>query len=62
MEPNEEQESTFLNQILAQVFDALSNNDFFDKATIVRLRELGNSNELGAFEKVVVALSVDEET
>ena len=61
MVQNEEQESTFLNQILAQVFDALSDDDNFDKATIVRLRELGKSKELGSFEKVVAALRVDEE-
>lgn len=61
MEPNEEQVSTFLNQILNQVFDNLSDNNNFDEATIKRLRELGKSNELGAFKKVVAALSVDEE-
>ena len=61
MVQNEEQESSFLNQILTQVFDALSDNDKFDNATIVRLRELAKSKELGDVEKVVAALSVDEE-
>ena len=61
MEPNEEQESTFLNQILEQVFDALSDNNSFDDATIMRLRELAKSKELGDVENVVTALSAVED-
>ncbi len=61
MGPNEAQESTFLDQILDQVFDTLSYNDNFDNATLVRLRELDNSNQLGDFEKVVAALTTEVE-
>ena len=54
--------SAFVDQIVRQTLEALSERPEFDDDTLDRLRELAATSELINFEKVVAALNNGERT
>ena len=62
MEPNADAESlSLVGQIVAQVLQALAQHDAFDADTLTRLHELAKSGNLSKYERIISALSTQEE-
>ena len=59
---HEELKPAFVDQIVGQTLEALSERPEFDDETLERLRELAASSGLTNSEKVVAALSDGERT
>ena len=58
--PNQEHGSQFIEQILEQTLETLSEHPAFDDETVRRLKELAGSSGLTNFQQVIEALSNGE--
>jgi hypothetical protein len=62
MESNADAENpSLVGQIVAQTLQALAPHDVFDADTLVRLNELAKSGNLSKYERIISALSAQEE-
>ena len=62
MEANADAESlSLVEQIVAQALQALTQHDAFDDDTLSRLHELAKSGNLSKYERIISALSTQEE-
>ena len=62
MESNADAESfSLVGQIVAQALQALAQHDAFDAATLARLHEMAKLGNLSKYERIISALSTQEE-